>query len=149
MLLLRERLGAGYVRPMFVLAIVGFAACGETMDNDLPLEEAQLIELMSAIERVDTWDKVDGWPVSAETDHPSGGFARDRWNTLAYDTIEAQAGGDMPLGTIVRKITSQDEAGLEVDGVTTMMKVEDGWFWAAFDDNGDTQNYGSAAKSCC
>lgn len=117
-------------------------ACGdkETSSSDSGEAEAAgyLAELEGLMVGYEDWDQTEQWlgPQPSETVH--GPQTEIWWNETAFATLDAQAGGDMPVGSIIVKQAYGDDVS-ELRNLTSMYKPSEeyGWLWTSWDPSGE------------
>ncbi|RME20870.1 MAG: hypothetical protein D6798_19450 [Deltaproteobacteria bacterium] len=134
------------------------AACGDKGGDDtggaVDADLATAQDIWSEIAGYDSWNQTADWTgIQESADGTHGSHVQIWLNDLAYDTIEAGAGGDMPDGAILVKEGYSDSSGASLNAITAMKKIsgfdsEHGdWFWVNYSEDGTVNMYGS--ESAC
>ena len=121
-------------------------ACGEkdvvdTEDTADP-NAALLEELATALDGYESWTQAAEWSGVQESNTSHDAFTEIWFNDVSYATYEAQAGGDMPDGSVIAKQSWTDAEGTDPANFTAMMKADGEWFWAAYSPSGDVVQSG-------
>jgi hypothetical protein len=103
--------------------------------------QAELDELLGARA---SWGQLAAWSGVQPSDTMHDAFTQVWLNTSALGTIEAAAGGDLPVGSVAFKESYSDAAGATLTGSTAMYKASDdyGWFFASYDASGGLKQSG-------
>ena len=123
-------------------------ACGEPkgeggdVDSGVVPYEAELLDLEEALEGYESWNQLPDWEGIQASDTSHDNYTEIWFNDIAWDTLQAAAGEDMPDGAVIAKQSYKDEAGAELANFTVMMKTDGEWFWAAFNPAGENVQAG-------
>ncbi len=99
--------------------------------------------LEEALEGYHAWPQTDFWTGVQEGAGIHGPWVQIWWNQVAFDTIQGQGGGDMPVGAIAVKDAYRNPGDTEVTAYVAMWKTEDyGWFFARWTPDGTVTHEG-------
>ena len=126
------------------------AGKGDTAGGSLDEETQALVDEMdAAASGYETWDQTATWTgVVATPGGTHGESVQIWWNTEAYDTVQAQSGGDMPEGALIVKEGYNDDAGSDLKAVTYMWKKDGDWFWVGKAASGTVASAGYGISEC-
>jgi hypothetical protein len=135
--------------------LVALTACGsksDTADTAAAFDaetQALVDELHAASAGYDSWSQSANYPgVTATPGGVHGESVQIWWNTEAYETVAAAAGGDMPEGALIVKEGYSDDAGATLNTVTYMWKKDGDWFWMRDTSGGATTTAGYGIADC-
>lgn len=117
------------------IPVLMMVACGGDDGGDDTgdtLTDPKADQLLADIDGYASWSQVKDWKGVQESESVHGAAVQIWYNDAAYDTVQAQKGGDMPEGAIIVKESYTDVAGKEVDKLNAMYKDPDSgdWYWA-------------------
>lgn len=82
------------------------------------------------------WERAPGYETRRSSNAPHGGSVDIYVNDVVADALANETGlTEWPLGSIIVKDGFDDG---DLDLIAIMEKREDGWFWAEYDNDGDS-----------
>ena len=128
----------------------GTGSKGDSAANAITTDSLALVDAMDAeAEGYQSWSQTDNWIGRIATPGGTHGEAVEIWwNPLAYDTIQAQAGGDMPEGSLIVKEGFNDASGSDLKATTYMWKKDGDWFWVGKSASGNVASAGYGISEC-
>ncbi len=118
-------------RYLCSLALCAFG-CGDDQD---PAGARRLLAEVRA-ESYRTWQRAPGFDTRVRSNAPHGGAVDIYINDVVADALEHETAlTEWPIGSTIVK-DGFDGGDLEL--IAIMDKREDGWFWAEYDDDGDS-----------
>ena len=114
------------------LALLIGTGCG---DDQQPEQARALYRELQSLE-YRTWQRAPGYETRRGSNAPHGDDVDIYINDVVADALDnGVPDGEWPLGSLIVK-DGFDGSDLEL--VAVMDKREDGWFWAEYDDEGDS-----------
>ena len=136
------------------LMVVGCSTGKDTGDtatgNAIDADTQALIDAMDAeAAGYNAWSQTTNWNGVVST--PGGVHGESVqiwWSPDAYNTVVAQAGGDMPEGALIVKEGYDNAGGSSLKAVTYMWKKDGDWFWVGKSAAGNVASAGYGIAEC-
>lgn len=139
----------GAMRPlalMFVATLLSLSVACKGSESDTAVVDWELMNSLNLLAQdFEDWEQTANWPGIQPGLGPHGAYVAVYWNDTAYEHYAAQAGGDLPEGSLIIKQGYADPGGASKALRTAMWKVDGSWFWALW--SGSSQS-GGELVSC-
>lgn len=115
-----------------VALVVGLLGCGDDQDP----EGARLLWQSIQEQEYRTWSRPSGYESRVPAQSPHSDHVDVYINDVVEEALGARRLEEWPVGSRIVKDGFDDDGDLEI--VAVMEKREDGWYWAEYDDEGDS-----------
>ena len=119
----------------WAVVAIGAAALAGCTDDDDPGVASALWDRIQA-ENYKAWEKAPGYETPLPSNAPHSDNTQVFLNPTIADATRGPAIAEWPVGSLIVKEGTTDDG--ELDIVAVLDKRADGWFWAEYEENGES-----------